>query len=129
MAQAEEGRQGSGCTASVVRGGADLEGGQSASTEVEHTHSQYTYIRTRKPSRGRGWCRVGGVRSLSVSASGRLVLTGGKTTDVSRLALKKGSGRNRRGGGRGGEDKGENHGGGRGGGAVLLGQGAGGGSV
>ncbi|TWW74358.1 Active breakpoint cluster region-related protein [Takifugu flavidus] len=34
---AEEGHQGSGCTASVVRGGADLEGGQTASTEVEHT--------------------------------------------------------------------------------------------
>lgn len=44
MAQAE-GRQGSGCTASVVRGGADLEGGQSSSTEVEHTltHSPHTY--------------------------------------------------------------------------------------
>lgn len=37
VAQAEEGHQGSGCTASVVRGGADLEGGQTASTEVEHT--------------------------------------------------------------------------------------------
>lgn len=37
VAQAEEGHQGSVCTVSVVRGGADLEGGQSASTEVEHT--------------------------------------------------------------------------------------------
>lgn len=37
VAQAEEGHQGSGCTVSRVRGGADLEGGQTASTEVEHT--------------------------------------------------------------------------------------------
>lgn len=43
MAQAE-GRQGSGCTASVVRGGADLEGGQSSSTEVEHTLTVHIHM-------------------------------------------------------------------------------------
>lgn len=47
MAQAEEGHQGSDCTASVVKGGADLEGGQSASTEVEHTLT--VHIRTYAP--------------------------------------------------------------------------------
>lgn len=70
-----KGQQGSGWRAFVVRGGADVEGGQTASTEVEHT-LMHTYTHTRKPSRGRGWCCVGGVLALSLSASRRLVLKG-----------------------------------------------------
>lgn len=128
VAQAEEGHQGSGCTASVVRGGADLEGGLTASTEVEHTLTVHIHTDQEAQQRkGVVLCRRGPL--FSVSASGRLVLTVGGNTDVSWLALKKGLGRKRRGGGSGGKDKGEYHGGGRGGGAVLLGQGVGGGGV
>lgn len=72
------GHQGSSCRAFGLRGGAALEGGQTVSTEVEHTlmHTQCTHADTRKPSGGRGWCCVGGVLSLSLSAFRRLILKG-----------------------------------------------------
>lgn len=104
MAQAEEGRQGRGCTASAVRGGADLEGGQSASTEVEHTLTVHIHTHQEAQQRkGVVLCRRG---PLSFCLRVRTTCSdGGKTTDVSRLPLNKGSGRNRRGGDSGGKIK------------------------
>lgn len=130
VAQAE-GRQGSGCTASVRRGGADFRG-RAVLIDRGGTHTLTVHIHMHQEARQRKGVVLRRRGPLSFCLRVRTTCSDREKKKHHWCVQASSEERIRQKEERrwfGGEDKGVNHGGGRGGGAVLLGQGAGGGSV